>query len=97
MYPWFKYVWKKFLEMPYFWFYVNTRKMGSFIFFNDLKLFFLSVSGTFGDLFFFLNNSTNYHFTNFNFFYWHNSSDVTGYSQHKKNFIRDNFIKNACN
>jgi hypothetical protein len=97
MYPWFKYIWKKFLEMPYFWFYVNTRRMGLFIFFNDFKLFFLSVSSTFSELLFFWNNSTNYHFNNFNFFYWHNSSDVTGYSQYKKNFIRDNFIKNVCN
>lgn len=97
MYPWFKYVWKKFLEMPYFWFYVNTRRMGLFVFFNDLKLFFLSVSCTFSELLFFWNNPTNYYFNNFNFFYWHNSSDITGYSQYKKNFIRDNFIKNVCN
>lgn len=97
MYPWFKFIWKKFLEMPYFWFYVNTRRMGLFIFFNDFKLFFLSVSNTLSDLLLFWGNTMNFGFTNFNFFYWHNSSDVTSYSQYKKNFIRDNFIKNIYN
>lgn len=97
MYPWFKFIFKKFLEMPYFWFYVNTRRMGTFIFFNDFKLFFLSIISTFSNIFFLFGDAFNYHFTNFNFFYWHNSSDLTGYSQYKKNFIRDNFIKNLYN
>ena len=97
MYPWFKFIFKKFLEMPYFWFYVNTRRMGTFVFFNDFKLFFSSILNTFLNTFFLFNESFNYHFTNFNFFYWHNSSDLTGYSQYKKNFIRDNFIKNLYN
>jgi len=96
MYPWFKFIWKKFLEMPYFWFYVNTRRMGFFIVFNDLELFFISIFGGFTTTHL-INDYARHHYTGFNFFYWHNSSDVTGYSQYKKNFIRDNFIKYACN
>jgi hypothetical protein len=52
MYPWFKYVAKKFLEMPYFWFYVNNRRLSVYIFFNDLKLFYSNI----------LNNFTTYLF-----------------------------------
>ena len=91
MYPWFKYIWKKFIEMPYFWFYVNTRRLGFFIFFNDLKLFYLSISDLILNCFYLFD--FNFHFKGFDFFYWHNSSDVTGYTQYKKNYIRDNFIK----
>ena len=95
MYPWFKYIWKKFIEMPYFWFYVNTRKLGIFIFFNDIKLFYISISNTFFNFFYIFD--FNFYFNNFDFFYWHNSCEVIGYSQYKKNYIRDNFIKNIYN
>ena len=91
MYPWFKYIWKKFIEMPYFWFYVNTRRLGFFVFFNDLKLFYLSISDLFLNFFYLFD--FNFYFKGFDFFYWHNSSDVIGYTQYKKNYIRDNFIK----
>ncbi len=100
MYPWFKFIIKKFLEMPYFWFYVNTRKLGIFIFFNDFKLFYLSISNTFSDFLteiFNLNSLYHYHFNNCNFFYWHSSSNITGYSQVRKNYIRDSFITNIYN
>ena len=39
MYPWFKFSLRKVLDMPYFWFFVNNRKLGVFVFFNDLKLY----------------------------------------------------------
>lgn len=39
MYPWFKYVARKFLDIPFFWFFVNNRKIGVFLFFNDIKLY----------------------------------------------------------
>jgi hypothetical protein len=40
MYPWFKFVFRKFLDTPYYWFFVNNRRLAFFIFFNDVKLFF---------------------------------------------------------
>jgi len=40
MYPWFKYTVRKALDMPYFWFFVNNRKLGVFLFFNDIKLYY---------------------------------------------------------
>lgn len=97
MYPWFKYIFKKFFELPYFWFYVNTRRLGLFIFFNDFKLFLLSIFDFFFDFFSIFNNTYLYYFNNFDFFYWHNSSDIVGYSQYRKNYIRDHFIKNIYN
>jgi len=39
MYPWFKFVARKVLDVPYFWFFVNNRKLGAFLFFNDIKLY----------------------------------------------------------
>ena len=97
MYPWFKFIVKKFAEMPYFWFYVNTRRMGIFIFFNDFKLFYQSVIGSIGNWLYLFSGEFDYFFNNYSFFYWHNSSDVTGYSQYKRHFIRDNFIRNIIN
>lgn len=100
MYPWFKYIFKKFLEMPYFWFYINTRRLGIFVFFNDIKLFYLSILSTVSEGFYDLCSYSTiyqYHFINFNFFYWHNSSDITGYSQNRKNYIRDSFVQHLYN
>lgn len=85
MYPWIKYLGKKFLEMPYFWFYINNRRLFVYMFFNDLKLFYYNI--------FSFNFNRNY-FNVYNFYYWHESSSLTGYSQFRKNFIRDMFIKN---
>ena len=54
MYPWFKFVLRKALDMPYFWFFVNNRKLGVFLFFNDIKLYFFGLLDFFSD---FLNSS----------------------------------------
>ena len=94
MFPWIKYIIKKFLEMPYFWFYINNRRLFVYMFFNDLKLFYYNI---FNNLFEFFNFNNLFLFNNFsvyNFYYWHESSVSTGYTQYRKNFIRDIFIKN---
>jgi hypothetical protein len=52
MYPWFKFVFRKFLDIPYYWFFVNNRRLGFFLFFNDLKLFFLGFTNFFKNNFF---------------------------------------------
>ncbi len=93
MYPWIKYIGKKFLEMPYFWFYINNRRLFVYLFFNDLKLFY------YNSLYHILNlfNLKLFKLKLFNvydFYYWHESSIFTGYTQYRKNFIRDIFIKN---
>ena len=43
MYPWLKYILRKSLDMPYYWFFVNNRRLGIFLFFNDIKLYVLSI------------------------------------------------------
>ena len=88
MFPWIKYMAKKFLEAPYFWFYINNRRLFVYVFYNDIKIFY-------NNLFFnFFNFHNHMKFNVFNFFYWHESSFITGYTQYRKNFIRDVFIKN---
>jgi len=94
MYPWVKYIIKKFLEMPYFWFYINNRRLLVYIFFNDLKLFYYNV---FDNLFNFININKLFTYNTFSvydFYYWHESSIFTGFTQYRKNFIRDIFIRN---
>ncbi len=88
MYPWFKYAIRKSLDMPYFWFFVNNRKLGVFLFFNDIKLYywglldFLNIFDRFG---FFFKKSP--------FFYWHESSLFLNNTQFRKHNIRDIFIR----
>lgn len=43
MYPWLKYILRKSLDMPYYWFFVNNRRIGMFLFFNDIKLYIISI------------------------------------------------------
>jgi len=40
MYPWLKFVFRTYLNIPYFWFMINSRRNSIKIFFNDLILFF---------------------------------------------------------
>lgn len=40
MYPWLKFLFRNFLDFPFYWFLINTRKLGFRIFFNDIKIFF---------------------------------------------------------
>lgn len=87
MYPWFKYSARKALDMPYFWFFVNNRKLAVFLFFNDIKLYYWG----FVD---FISSSTRLNFfKNSSFFYWHESSLFIGNSQFRKHNIRDMFIR----
>lgn len=49
MYPWLKYSLRKSLDMPFYWFFVNNRKLGFFLFFNDLKLYYISLTFSIAD------------------------------------------------
>ena len=88
MYPWFKFVARKVLDVPYFWFFVNNRKLGAFLFFNDIKLYTWAVLDIF-DSFFQTKNS----FIKTPYYYWHESSTSLSNTQFRKHNIRDLFIR----
>jgi hypothetical protein len=91
MYPWFKFSMRKVLDMPYFWFFVNNRKLGVFMFFNDLKLYYFGILDYFSSL-----GRYNFFFKNSSYLYWHESTTNTtntGNTQFRKHNIRDLFIK----
>ncbi len=92
MYPWFKFSLRKVLDMPYFWFFINNRKLGVFIFFNDIKLYAIG-------FFDYINSSIAYNtsFKQTSFFYWHESSSSLINTQFRKHNIRDVFIKGIIN
>ena len=83
MYPWFKFIARKNLDMPYFWFFINNRKLSIFIFFNDIKLYWWG----FIDYYFNLN-----FLKKKPFIYWHESSFELGSTHFRKNNIRDFFV-----
>lgn len=87
MYPWFKFLFRRHLETQYYWFFYNARRLGVRIFFNDIKLFFLSL----------INNCSFNNLTYFKhglFYYWLESSNELGLLQYKKHIIRDYIINN---
>ena len=88
MYPWFKYTTRKTLDMPYFWFFVNNRKLGVFLFFNDIKLYYWGLLDFFTSF-----DRFNYFFKKSPFFYWHESSLFLNNTQFRKHNIRDLFIR----
>jgi len=88
MYPWFKYSFRKFLDMPYYWFFMNNRKVAVFIFFNNIKLFFYGLSDFLLTPFYNLN-----FFTSTSYYYWIGSSTKFMNSQFRRHNIRDVFIR----
>ena len=90
MFPWLKFLIKNFMDLPYFWFLLNSRDLGVRIFFNDIKLFYFSI--------------THFQFKPFKLFmdvmgwnydpfvYWIESSVVTGFEQFRKHFLKDLII-----
>ncbi len=87
MYPWLKFVFRKFLDINYFWFFTNNRNIYISIFFNDIKLFYYGL--------FNLNNynifSSKFYISNF--FYWIETSNIINYHQNQKLFLRDYIIQ----
>jgi hypothetical protein len=43
MFPWLKFILRKYLDMPYYWFYINNRELGSRIFFNDFSTYYYAL------------------------------------------------------
>lgn len=92
MYPWFKFVYRNFLETPFYWFMQNNRTLALRIFFTDLKLY---INVLIFDAINMLQN-THYYFSQTSFFYWHESSSFLGFNQFKKHALRD-FIISSFN
>lgn len=87
MYPWFKFIFRNFLDSTFYWFMTNNRLLYLRVFFNDLKLFFYSFFFNFLDFF-----SIDYNFSLHSFFYLHESSVLTSFNQFKKHSLRDYII-----
>jgi hypothetical protein len=77
------------MDMPYFWFFINNRRFGFYLFVNDIKLYLFGVADFFKNFI-----STDNVFSKFVFYYWHNSSNFLMNTQYRKQNIRDLFILN---
>ena len=40
MFPWLKFIFRRYIDTPYYWFYINNRDLSYRVFFNDIKLFY---------------------------------------------------------
>lgn len=92
MYPWLKFIFRKYLDVPYYWFYLNGRELGIRVFFTDLKLFFYGISNRLFDF-----NISDIKFEKYPFYYWINSSQLTNFDQYRKFVIRDSIIYSLNN
>lgn len=87
MYPWVKFIFRKLLDTPYYWFFLNGRDLGFRVFFVDIKLFFYSLTNYIYD-FKFLINAFKHH----PFYYWISSSPFIDYNQYRRLVVRDAII-----
>ncbi len=87
MYPWFKFVFRRYLENPYFWFYVNPRRTFFKMFFNDLKLVYLGFIEIFDNVKF------TFYFKLSEFFYIYDASSVIEFYQFDKHIIRGRVLE----
>nr|YP_740752.1 Ymf68 [Tetrahymena malaccensis]ABI51661.1 Ymf68 [Tetrahymena malaccensis] len=92
MYPWLKFIFRKYLDVPYYWFYLNGRELGIRVFFTDLKLFFYGITNRLIDF-----NIYSIKFEKYPFYYWINSSQLTDFNQYRKFVIRDSIIYSLNN
>jgi hypothetical protein len=87
MYPWFKFFFRKFLDTPYYWFYINNRRLGFRILFNDFKLIYYGL----------INNiRIRINLIGFDysaFFYWKLSEITNNFEIYRKHVIKNRIIK----
>lgn len=91
MYPWFKFFFRKFLDVPYYWFYVNNRKLGFRVLFNDFKLIYYGLINNFIKLNFF----KGFNFSPF--YYWKFSEFSNNNEIFRRHIIRERVIKSLIN
>ncbi len=89
MYPWFKFFFRKFLDAPYYWFYVNNRRLGFRIFFNDLKLIYYSIIDSYKHIK--LNFLKKFNYSPF--YYWKLVDSSNNYESFRKHIIRDRIVQ----
>nr|YP_010632214.1 ymf68 [Cryptocaryon irritans]WBP62330.1 ymf68 [Cryptocaryon irritans] len=88
MYPWIKFVLRRFLNIPYFWFYTSPRFLFFRVFFNDLKILYFSLINFFSNNLVYLNS-----FKQSPFYYFIESSYNTNYVLYYLHHIRCNFLE----
>jgi hypothetical protein len=89
MYPWFKFFFRKFLDTPYYWFYINNRRLAFRVFFNDFKLIYYS----FVDFFQFYKLNFLEKFNNTPFYYWKLNNYDNNFESFRKHIIKDKIIQ----
>ena len=87
MYPWFKFFFRRFLDMPYYWFYVNNRRLGFRIIFNDFKLVYYGLINNFLELNFL--KKFNYS----SFFYWKISDNSNNFEIFRKHILKERILR----
>lgn len=87
MFPWFKLYFRKFLDMPYFWFYLNNRNFFIREFFVDLKVLW------YGLLEVILQNSRITSFKYIPFIYWFQTNKYFVFNLAPKHIIRNQIIE----
>lgn len=81
MFPWLKFIFRKYLDMPYYWFYVNNRRLGYRVFFGDISAYYYGFSNFFSNFYYNFSNNFDY-----NFFYWSFENELFSF---KKSFVKD--------
>jgi len=87
MYPWYKFLTRRYLSTPYYWFFVSPRRIFLRVFFNDIKLVYFGFSARFCELF-----KYDFYFDINDFYYFFENSSLLGFYQYKKHYIRDYFL-----
>ena len=85
MYPWFKFFFRKFLDSPYYWFYVNNRKLLFRVFFYDFKLIYYGLIS-------YLDSYNLINFNKYSFYYFKLSDSNNNFEFFKKNYIKNNIV-----
>ena len=93
MYPWFKFYFRKFLDMPYYWFYINNRKLFFRVLFNDFKVVYYGLESYLN----YLNLNYLDKFYKTPFYYWKTLDYNNNFETYRKHIIRDRIINNLNN
>lgn len=86
MSPWLKFVFRKQLDVSYYWFFTNAKTVFLSFLLVDLKLFLTNFSSFFFTLY-------NWNSLNYSFFYWIEASTLVDFDQYRKHVIRDLLIR----
>lgn len=90
MYPWFKFYFRKLMDLPYYWFYINNHNYGFRVFGNDLRLIYYSITN---DYLFNYSNIKFFNFKFFNFYYWTVYTADTSFNGYKNHHIKNEIIR----